>query len=50
MFSYNCDKSKKKDEIKLWREANDGMYWIRQRCKPTKEQFSIIGIQVAGIN
>lgn len=45
-----CDKNKKKrDEIKLWREVNDGMYWIRQGCKPMKEQFCIIGIQIAGI-
>lgn len=44
-----CDKNKKKkDDIKLWRETNDGMYWVRQGCKPTKEQFCIIGIQIAG--
>lgn len=45
-----CDNNKKKnDEIKLWREVNDGMYWVRQACKPLKEQFGIIGIQVAGM-
>ena len=45
-----CDENKKKnDGIKLWRETNDGMYWIRQGCKPIKEQFCIIGIQIAGI-
>jgi len=45
-----CDRNKKKnDSIKLWRETNDGMYWVRQGCKLTKEQFCIIGIQIAGI-
>ncbi|CAG8734634.1 16857_t:CDS:2 [Acaulospora morrowiae] len=36
------------DKIKLWREVNDGLYWVRKGCKPEKEQFGIIGIQVAG--
>jgi len=45
-----CDDNKKKaDEIKLWREINDGMFWVRQGCKPENEQFGIIAIQVAGI-
>jgi len=45
-----CDNNKKKgDEIKLWRETNDGMFWVRQTCKPENEQFGIIGIQIAGI-
>ena len=44
-----CDDNKKRDdEIKLWREANDGMFWIKKLRKPEKEQFTIIGIQVAG--
>ena len=39
-----CNSNKKKDdEIKLWRETNDGIYWI-----PEKEPFTIIGIQVYG--
>jgi hypothetical protein len=42
------DIKKKDDEIKLWRETNDSMYWIRKLRKPEKEQFTIIGIQVAG--
>jgi hypothetical protein len=42
------DNKKHEDEIKLWREANDGMYWVRKLRKPEKEQFTIIGIQVAG--
>ncbi|RIB16634.1 hypothetical protein C2G38_1495689 [Gigaspora rosea] len=41
------DTKKKDDEIKLWRETNDGMFWVRQGCKPEKDQFGIIGIQVA---
>ncbi|CAB5183399.1 unnamed protein product [Rhizophagus irregularis] len=36
------------DEIKLWREANNGMFWIKTLRKPEKEQFTIIGIQIAG--
>ena len=42
------DTKKKEDEIKLWRETNDGMFWVRQGCKPEKDQFGIVGIQVAG--
>ncbi|RHZ86727.1 hypothetical protein Glove_46g15 [Diversispora epigaea] len=36
------------DRVKLWRECNDGLYWTRKSCKPDKDEFSIIGIQVAG--
>ncbi|KAG9300974.1 hypothetical protein G9A89_005032 [Geosiphon pyriformis] len=44
-----CSRQKKTDdEIKLWRETNDGLYWIRQSLKPDKDQFDIVGIQVAG--
>ncbi|CAG8660760.1 12646_t:CDS:2, partial [Acaulospora colombiana] len=35
------------DKVKLWREMNDGLYWTRKGCKPEKEQFGIVGIQVA---
>ncbi|RHZ63714.1 hypothetical protein Glove_328g94 [Diversispora epigaea] len=38
----------KNDGVKLWRETNDGMYWTRKSCKPDKDEFSIIGMQVAG--
>ncbi|CAG8734456.1 4900_t:CDS:2, partial [Dentiscutata heterogama] len=32
-----CAKQKKeKDDIKLWRETNDGMDWVRNKCKPAK--------------
>src|SRR6185436_13364300 len=44
-----CSPQKKTDdEIKLWRETNDGLYWIRQSLKPGKDQFGIVGMQVAG--
>ncbi|CAG8656147.1 3309_t:CDS:2, partial [Paraglomus brasilianum] len=36
------------DKVKLWREVNDGLYWVRKGCKPEKEQFGIVGIQIAG--
>lgn len=42
------DTKKKEDEIKLWREANDGIYLVRQGCKLEKDQFGVIGIQIAG--
>ncbi|CAG8624238.1 2439_t:CDS:2, partial [Paraglomus occultum] len=44
-----CTPQKKTyDEIKLWREANDGLCWVRQSLNPAKEQFGIVGVQVAG--
>jgi hypothetical protein len=39
---------KNDDRIKLWREANDGMYWVRKGCKPNIDEFRIISLQVAG--
>ena len=45
----SCTKRKELDDmVKLWRETNDGLYWARKGCKPEKEQFGIVGIQVAG--
>ena len=44
-----CDKDKEENDwVKLWREMNDGMYWVHKGCKPKKDEFRIIGIQVAG--
>ena len=44
-----CDNNKRRnDEIKLWREANDGMSWVEKLRNPEKEQFAIVGIQIAG--
>jgi hypothetical protein len=36
------------DQVKLWREVNDGMYWTRKSCKPDMDEFGIIGVQIAG--
>ena len=36
------------DMIKLWQEANDGLYWTRKGCKLEKEYFGIIAVQIAG--
>ncbi|RGB24038.1 hypothetical protein C1646_773652 [Rhizophagus diaphanus] len=45
----SCTPQKEKDdEIKLWRETNDGMYWMHKSSRPDKDEFGIIGIQVAG--
>nr|CAG8524164.1 8182_t:CDS:2 [Acaulospora morrowiae] len=39
-----CTTQKKKDEVKLWRKINDGIYWTRKSCKPDKDEFGIIGV------
>ena len=45
----SCTSQKEIDnEIKLWREANDGMYWVHKSSGPDKGEFGIIGMQVAG--
>ncbi|CAG8671820.1 16587_t:CDS:2 [Dentiscutata erythropus] len=36
------------DAVKLWRETNNGMYWVYKGCRPEKDEFGIIGLQVAG--
>jgi hypothetical protein len=44
-----CNKQKEDDDnVKLWRETNDGMYWVQKSRKLEKGQFGIIGVQVAG--
>ena len=45
---YCTQQKKKDDEIKLWRETNDGMYYVRKVLKPDKDQFGVVGVQVAG--
>ncbi|CAG8572165.1 8004_t:CDS:2 [Acaulospora morrowiae] len=35
------------NEIKLWQETNGELYWIRQSLKLDKNQFGIVGMQVA---
>jgi len=45
----SCTAQKERDDqVKLWREVNDGMYWTRKSCKPDKDEFGIIGVQIAG--
>ena len=45
----SCTSQKEKDdELKLWRETNDGMYWVHKSSGPDKGEFGIIGMQVAG--
>lgn len=45
----SCTKQKERDDqVKLWREVNDGMYWTDKSCRPDKDEFGIIGVQVAG--
>ncbi|CAG8651691.1 24294_t:CDS:2, partial [Racocetra persica] len=44
-----CNDTKKMDdEIKLWREALDGINFVNLACRPLSNQFGIAGIQVAG--
>ncbi|RHZ81501.1 hypothetical protein Glove_120g7 [Diversispora epigaea] len=44
-----CTEQKKiDDDIKLWRECNDGMYYTRKTLNPDKDQFGIVGVQIAG--
>ena len=31
----------------MWRECNDGLYWVHKGCKPNKDQFEVVGLQVA---
>ncbi|CAG8526860.1 16450_t:CDS:10 [Gigaspora margarita] len=41
----NC--KKKDDEAKLWREMNDEMCYVYKSCRPVRNKFGILGIQVA---
>ncbi|CAG8810861.1 29350_t:CDS:2, partial [Gigaspora margarita] len=34
--------------LHLWREMNDGMTWVHKGCKPDKNEFGILGIQISG--
>ncbi|CAG8641024.1 11387_t:CDS:2 [Ambispora leptoticha] len=44
-----CTQQKKvDDDIKLWRECKDGMYYTRKTLNPEKDQFGIVGVQIAG--
>ncbi|CAG8489050.1 3408_t:CDS:2 [Cetraspora pellucida] len=35
-------------KVKLWRECNDRIYWARKSSRPNKDEFGIIGVQIAG--
>jgi hypothetical protein len=44
-----CTDTKKTcDSVKLWRETLDGVSFVGVACRPTNNQFGIVGIQVAG--
>ncbi|RIA84924.1 hypothetical protein C1645_741956 [Glomus cerebriforme] len=44
-----CTEQKIKDDaIKIWRETNDRMYWVYKGQRPEKDEFGVIGLQVAG--
>ncbi|RHZ55603.1 hypothetical protein Glove_413g25 [Diversispora epigaea] len=34
--------------MKLWREMNDGLYYVHRSCRPDKNEFGILGVQIAG--
>src|SRR5436189_3069692 len=36
------------NSVKLWRKTLDGVSFIGNACRPTNNQFGIVGIQVAG--
>nr|CAG8640451.1 2455_t:CDS:2 [Entrophospora candida] len=43
-----CTKKKKEnDKVKLWREMNNGMYFLHRNCRPVKNEFGILGIQLS---
>ncbi|CAG8438426.1 5830_t:CDS:2 [Scutellospora calospora] len=41
-------RKKKDDEVKLWCEMNDGLCYVYRSCIPARNEFGILGIQVAG--
>ncbi|CAB5180530.1 unnamed protein product [Rhizophagus irregularis] len=44
-----CSNDKEeKDKIKLWREMNDGINYIYKKNRLDKDEFGILGIQIAG--
>ncbi|RGB30757.1 hypothetical protein C1646_764959 [Rhizophagus diaphanus] len=44
-----CSNDKKeKNKIKLWREMNDGINYIYKKNRLDKDEFEILGIQIAG--
>ena len=44
-----CTRIKEENNnVKLWREMNDGMAWVHKGCKPDKNEFGVLGLQIAG--
>ncbi|CAG8850785.1 8516_t:CDS:1, partial [Gigaspora margarita] len=43
-----CSQKKKVDDEINFGENNDGIYWVRKILKLDKEQFGIVGMQIAG--
>ena len=40
---------KNKDNVvKIWHEINNGMYWVYKGRRSKKDEFEVIGLQVAG--
>ncbi|RIA84998.1 hypothetical protein C1645_741909 [Glomus cerebriforme] len=39
---------KENDNVKLWREMNDGMALIHKGCKPDKNEFGVLGLHIVG--
>jgi len=45
-----CNSQKQDDDsVKLWRVCNDGMSWVWKSCKPARNQFGVVGIQIYGL-
>ena len=42
------EQKKDDDKVKLWREMNDGLYYVYSGCRPDKNEFGVIGVQIAG--
>ncbi|RHZ47830.1 hypothetical protein Glove_566g52 [Diversispora epigaea] len=46
-----CTRSKREDDsVKLWREALDGISFVGVACRPTNNQFDIVGIKGGRLN
>ncbi|CAG8540765.1 4300_t:CDS:2 [Paraglomus occultum] len=42
------EERKDEEEVKLWREMSDGLYWVYSGSRPDKNEFGIAGEQIAG--
>lgn len=49
MLVYILYRTKDKRQCsKIWCKTNDGMYWGYKSQRPEKNEFEVIGLQVAG--